>query len=177
MAGTRATCRPMCRPVGSCGFSATDRTPHSAANAVSRRGCSSSQAESARAGAAAARPAVRPGTSNAPAPKALRAVRMRESIRQGAVLFVELGALQYASRGNPQMHPLRGGSPGKVVMHQVVSQQRFAPLHDVIVIGGGHAGTEASLAAARLGARTLLLTPSTEAPGPMGFTPPLARMQ
>ncbi|MEF8834164.1 MAG: FAD-dependent oxidoreductase, partial [Halofilum sp. (in: g-proteobacteria)] len=30
--------------------------------------------------------------------------------------------------------------------------------YDVIVIGGGHAGTEAALAAARTGASTLLLT-------------------
>ena len=56
-------------------------------------------------------------------------------------------------------------------MHPVVSQQRFAPIHDVIVIGGGHAGTEAALAAARLGARTLLLTQSIETLGQMSCNP------
>ncbi len=42
---------------------------------------------------------------------------------------------------------------------------------DVIVVGGGHAGTEAALAAARVGASTLLLTQSIEAIGQMSCNP------
>ncbi len=48
---------------------------------------------------------------------------------------------------------------------------KFQKEFDVIVIGGGHAGTEAALAAARCGCKTLLLTQNIETLGQMSCNP------
>ena len=48
---------------------------------------------------------------------------------------------------------------------------RYPERFDVIVIGGGHAGTEACMAAARMGLRTLLLTHNIETIGQMSCNP------
>jgi tRNA uridine 5-carboxymethylaminomethyl modification enzyme len=54
---------------------------------------------------------------------------------------------------------------------QVLENMKFPQRFDVIVIGGGHAGTEAALAASRMGSLTLLLTHNIETLGQMSCNP------
>ena len=70
------------------------------------------------------------------------------------------------------MRAMRPGPPGTACWNRgPVTAMSDSHSHDVIVIGGGHAGTEAALAAARSGARTLLLTHSIDTLGQMSCNP------
>ena len=58
----------------------------------------------------------------------------------------------------------------------ILSPAAPAPSYDVIVVGGGHAGTEAAAAAARAGARVALLTLRADAVGTMSCNPAIGGM-
>lgn len=47
---------------------------------------------------------------------------------------------------------------------EMIKNMIYPKHYDVIVVGGGHAGTEAALAAARIGCQTLLITPQHRNP-------------
>src|SRR5215207_1294339 len=66
---------------------------------------------------------------------------------------------------------LRQGTSIALVMAQILSAPDFEATFDVIVVGAGHAGTEAGVAAARLGATVAIVTSALETIGQMSCNP------
>ena len=62
-------------------------------------------------------------------------------------------------------------------MVQIVSPRAVEATFDVIVIGAGHAGTEAGVAAARAGARVAIVTSALETIGQMSCNPAIGGLQ
>jgi tRNA uridine 5-carboxymethylaminomethyl modification enzyme len=71
----------------------------------------------------------------------------------------------------PKFEVLRDTQHFLTLINQDYKFMWYQESYDVIVVGGGHAGTEASLAAARMGCKTLLLTHNIDTLGQMSCNP------